>query len=93
MKITVSGVFRLLVPFLVAGAVLGFAGDRTHSDTSPDSSVIPEHTGELVSSDGKIYCYENGTALYMTGEYSGNYGYCYVPAFGAYGWVDVRFTY
>jgi len=37
--------------------------------------------------------YENGTALYMTGEYSGNYGYCYVPAFGAYGWVDVRFTY
>ena len=37
--------------------------------------------------------YENGTALYMTGDYSGNYGYCYVPAFGAYGWVDVRFTY
>ena len=37
--------------------------------------------------------YENGTALYMTGAYSGNYGYCYVPAFGAYGWVDVRFTY
>ena len=37
--------------------------------------------------------YENGTALYMTGEYSGNYGYCYVPAYGAYGWVDVRFTY
>ena len=37
--------------------------------------------------------YENGTTLYMTGDYTGNYGYCYVPAFGAYGWVDVRFTY
>ena len=40
-----------------------------------------------------VKIYENGTALYMTGNYSGNYGYCYVPAFGAYGWVDVRFTY
>ena len=29
----------------------------------------------------------------MTGEYAGNYGYCYVPAFDMYGWVDVRFTY
>ena len=37
--------------------------------------------------------YSNGTALQMTGDYSGNYGYCYVPAFGMYGWVDVRFTY
>ena len=37
--------------------------------------------------------WNNGTALYMTGDYSGNYGYCYVPAFDMYGWVDVRFTY
>ena len=37
--------------------------------------------------------YQNGTVLQMTGEYAGNYGYCYVPAFDMYGWVDVRFTY
>ena len=37
--------------------------------------------------------YNNGTALCMTGEYCGNYGYCYVPAFDMYGWVDVRFTF
>ena len=37
--------------------------------------------------------YWNGTALQMTGDDSGNYGYCCVPAFGMYGWVDVRFTY
>ena len=37
--------------------------------------------------------YSNGTALCMTGDYSGNYGYCYVPAYGMYGWVDVRYTY
>ncbi len=37
--------------------------------------------------------YDNGTALYMTGEFCGNYGYCYVPAFEMYGWVDLRYTY
>ena len=45
--------------------------------------------------DGNIIAeiWNNGTTLRMTGEYSGNYGYCYVPAFDMYGWVDVRFTY
>ena len=51
---------HLFVPFLVAGAVLGFAHERTNSDTSYDDSAIPEHVGELVTTDGKIYCYENG---------------------------------
>ncbi len=37
--------------------------------------------------------YTNGTELWMTGEYNGNYGYCYVPAFDMYGWVDVRYTF
>ena len=36
--------------------------------------------------------WSNGTMLQMTGERSGNYARCYVPAFGMYGWVDVRFT-
>ena len=45
--------------------------------------------------DGNIIAeiWSNGTTLMMTGDYSGNYGYCYVPAFDMYGWVDVRFTY
>ncbi len=48
-----------------------------------------------VYSDANILAeiYDNGTALYMTGEYSGNYGYCYVPEFDLYGWVDVRYIY
>ena len=37
--------------------------------------------------------YTNGTTLLMTGDYVGNYAFCYVPAFDLYGWVDVRFTY
>ena len=57
----------------------GFLALRT-APAYDDSNIIAE-------------IYENGTALYMTSAYSGNYGYCYVPAFGAYGWVDVRFTY
>ena len=46
-------------------------------------------------SDGNIIAeiWNNGTSLCMTGEYCGDYGYCYVPAFDMYGWVDVRFTY
>ena len=46
-------------------------------------------------SDGNIIAeiWTNGTTLCMTGTYNGNYGYCYVPAFDMYGWVDVRFTY
>ena len=45
--------------------------------------------------DGNIIAeiWNNGTTLMMTGDYAGNYGYCYVPAFDMYGWVDVRFTY
>jgi len=34
----------------------------------------------------------NGTQLQMTGQYSGNYGYCYCPAACAYGWVNVNYT-
>ncbi len=34
----------------------------------------------------------NGTQLNMTGEYSGDYGYCYCPAANAYGWVNVKYT-
>ena len=37
--------------------------------------------------------YNNGTALRMTGKYSGSYGYCYVPAFDMYGWVNTDYTY
>ena len=46
-------------------------------------------------SDGNIIAqiWSNGTALCMTGDYVGNYGYCYVPAYDSYGWVDIRFTY
>ena len=36
--------------------------------------------------------YENGTALYMTGDFVGEYGYCYVPALGMYGWVNTDYT-
>ena len=35
--------------------------------------------------------WQNGTELQMTGEYDGHYGYCYCPAAGMYGWVDIRF--
>lgn len=35
----------------------------------------------------------NGTKLCMTGQYSGDYGYCYCPAAGCYGWVNVKYTY
>ena len=37
--------------------------------------------------------WENGTELRMTDEFVGNYGYCYVPALGMYGWVDMDYTY
>ncbi len=45
--------------------------------------------------DGNIIAelYTNGTKLCMTGEYYNNYGYCYVPAYDVYGWVDVRYTF
>ena len=39
----------------------------------------------------QIWC--NGTKLCMTGQYSGDYGYCYCPAAGCYGWVNVKYTY
>ena len=37
--------------------------------------------------------WRNGTQLQMTGQYSGDYGYCYCPAAGCYGWVNVKYTY
>lgn len=37
--------------------------------------------------------WRNGTELRMTGQYSGDYGYCYCPAAGCYGWVNVKYTY
>ena len=37
--------------------------------------------------------YQNGTELLMTGRYDGSYGYCYVPAFDMYGWVNTDYTF
>ena len=37
--------------------------------------------------------WENGTELRMTEEFVGDFGYCYVPSFGMYGWVNMEYLF
>ena len=67
------------VEVLHSSVASGFLALR-NAPVNDDSNIIAE-------------IYRNGTRLLMTGTYSGSYGYCYVPDFDMYGWVNTDFTF
>ncbi len=95
--LAVATVFGAAAATIAATSVNAEAATKTYTETRyscVQSGYLALRTAPYWSDSNIIYqIWTNGTELCMTGQYSGDYGYCYCPKAGMYGWVNVKYTY